>query len=129
MSARIFETVYDASARLNVPVSELLEGIKKLQVPAVERREQQQFYSMKQMNWVAHRQQKKLFVTNAQKAQIIEMFTCKKDNQITRIAAEIGISYHHVFNVIDKHMMAISNHRIEDGNCNFLTLESSINQK
>lgn len=129
MQAKTLESVYDASVRLNVPVSTVIDGVKKLGIVPVEHKDQFQLYSIKQMNWVVHRQTKKVYVTNAQKAQIIEMFTCNKENQITKIAAETGISYHHVFNVIDKHMMAISNHRNTSDEDSFLTIESSINQK
>lgn len=73
-------------------------------------------------------QRSKVPVTNEHRAKIIEMFTCEKENQLVKIAAATGISYHNVFKIIDQHSKAIVRYRSSHPNDEFLTLESSINK-
>jgi predicted transcriptional regulator len=74
-------------------------------------------------------QRSRVPVTNEITAKIIELFTCEKENQLTRISQITGISYHKVFKIIDEHSKSIVNYRTQYQNDKFLTLESSINQK
>lgn len=129
MITKTLESVYDASARLNIPVKEILGSKSFSQLVSQGEENGCSLFSEKQMNWIAQNLNKsnRLILTLEQKAQIIELFMCEKNNQLTRISKITDISYHRVFKVIESHMNDLWNHKNDDSNFDFVTLESKIN--
>lgn len=68
-------------------------------------------------------------ITNAKKAEIIELFVCHNDNSINKIANVANVSKYHTYHTIELYLKNMAAYRDNFKSDRFITLNSKMNSK